>query len=156
MISYCGVIIDNLGTTEIDPTILRILRIFGLFFWLVFFIFTAISKALFGTVCVEGEASLPGMGSVRCALAGDIKVGRHWNFRHIGEALGTLFRIGVTGDAWTEVLEVLGRSPTNLRAPIPMREWQALVNELGYDPKHIPQHDARFNAKLFNDTENSS
>ena len=156
MISYCGVIIDNLGTTEIDPTILRILRIFGLFFWLVFLIFAAISKALFGTVCVEGEASLPVMGSVRCALAGDIKVGRHWNFRHMGEALGTLFRIVVTGDAWTEVLEVLGRSPTNLRPPIPMREWQALVNELGYDPKHIPQHDARFNAKLLNDTENSS
>ena len=63
MIRYCGVIIDNLGTTEIDPTILRILRIFGLFFWLVFFIFAAISKALFGTVCVEGEASLPGMGA---------------------------------------------------------------------------------------------
>jgi Ca2+-binding EF-hand superfamily protein len=192
MISYGGIIIDNLGeSVVVNPTLYRILRIFRifrilrafralkslkgllhivlslvkslpglmnlfLFFWLVLFIFGALSTALFGTVCVEGEASLSGMGAVRCALAGDIKVGRHWNFRHIGEALGTLFRIGVTGDAWADVLEVLGRAPANLMAPIPMREWQELVNELGYDPRHIPQHDARFNAKLLNDTQNST
>ena len=40
--------------------------------------------------------SLPGMGSVRCALAGDITVELRWNFLHMGEALGILLRIGIT------------------------------------------------------------
>ena len=69
---------------------------------MVFFIFSSISVALYGTICVQGEDSLPGMGAVRCALAGDMKVGLHGNFRHMGEALGTLFRKAIVGDAWGE------------------------------------------------------
>ncbi len=42
--------------------------------------------------------NLPGMGAVRCALAGDITVELRWNFLHTGETLGTpSVGIGITG-----------------------------------------------------------
>ena len=42
--------------------------------------------------------SLPGLGAVRGALAGDITVELRWNFLHTGEALGTPSAgIGITG-----------------------------------------------------------
>lgn len=115
---------------------------------LIFFIFGALSCALYGTVCIEGEERLPGMGALRCALTGTMKIGLHWNFRHLGEALGTLFRVGITGDAWAEVLEMLGKGPANLVRPVSLLEWKSFQDLLGYDPLSLPASDVRYNAKL--------
>jgi len=113
---------------------------------MVFFIFSSISVALYGTICVQGEDSLPGMGAVRCALAGDMKVGLRGNFRHMGEALGTLFRMAIVGDAWGDILEVLGTAPALTSHPISAYEWQRFTDVLGYDPRDASE--ARYNHKL--------
>jgi len=123
---------------------------------LVFFIFAALSTTLFGTICVQGEDTLPGMGAVRCALAGDATLSIYGNFRHMGESLSTLFRIGITGDAWADILEVIGKSPPDLMMPLNSRDWHAFVDQLGYDPKELPERDFRYNAKLLNNTDKST
>ena len=135
---------------------LRSLVNLGMMLMLVFFIFAALSTTLFGTICVQGEGSLPGMGAVRCALAGDATLSIYGNFRHMGESLGTLFRIGITGDAWADILEVIGKSPPDLMRPVNSRDWHAFVDLLGYDPKELPERDFRYNAKLLNNTDNST
>ena len=183
MISYAGLIIDNLGASVgLDPTLLRVLRIFRIFrilrafrvfkaarglqkivaslvgslsslanlgtmLLLVFFIFSALATSLFGSVCVEGEGGLPGLGAVRCALAGDNVVGLHSNFRHMGEALGTLFRCS-TGDAWRDILDVLSQSPADVMQPVSSLEWQRFSDLIGFNPLALSEGHARYNAKL--------
>lgn len=183
MISYAGLIIDNLGASVgLNPTLLRVLRIFRIFrilrafrvfkaarglqrivaslaaslsslanlgsiLMLVFFIFSALATSLFGSVCVENEGGLPGLGAVRCALAGDNVVGLHSNFRHMGEAFGTLFRCS-TSDAWRDILDSLAQSPADVMQPVSSLEWQRFSDLIGYDPFGLSQGDARYNAKL--------
>jgi len=114
---------------------------------LVFFIFAALATSLFGTICIEGEAGLAGMGAVRCFMAGDHVLGLHANFRHMGEALGTLFRCS-TSDAWREVLDSLAVHPARAEFTISLREWDVLTDKLGYDPRVLLPSDPRFNSRL--------
>ena len=108
----------------------------GCIFILVFFVFAALAVSLFGTLCVEGEAGLAGMGAVRCFFAGEDVLGLHGNFRHFGEALGTLFR-AQTGDAWADILNVIARSPADHTRTVTAFEWDKLSGLLGYDPREL-------------------
>lgn len=120
----------------------------GCMLLLVFFIFAALSVSLFGTVCVEGESGLAGMGAVRCFMAGDNVVGLHSNFRHMGEAIGTLFRCS-TGDAWRDILDVIGQLPADDKRAISSLEWDKMSDLLGYDAKNLSPEDPRYIPRLF-------
>ena len=119
----------------------------GCIFLLVFFIFAVLSMSLFGNMCVEGESGLPGMGAVRCSLAGNGVLGAHANFRHFGEAAATLFRTQ-TSDAWTDIMHAISTSPVDFTREISTLEWITLSGLLGYNPRDLDVHDPRYDSKL--------
>ena len=119
----------------------------GTILLLVFFIFAALATSLFGTMCVDGEVALGGMGAVRCMLMGDNVLGLHANFRNVGESFQSLLRCS-TGDAWREVLNVIMTPPADNKKPITSMEWNRLTRTLGYDPKTLAPQDPRYNSQL--------
>ena len=123
----------------------------GTLLLLVFFMFAALATSLFGTVCVRGEAGLPGLGAVRCLFAGDHVLDLHANFRHMGESFASLFRCS-TGDDWRSILDVLGRPPAEHLRPLSTVEWGTFVDTLGYDPLALPSDHRLYNPRLVPET----
>jgi hypothetical protein len=125
-ISYGGVIIDHLAAAGLNPLILRIFLINRVSRG--FRAFKALKSANgLQKIVLSLVKSLPDLMNLGLMLALVFFIfAVLWNFRNMGEALGILFCIGVAGDAWADVLEVLGRPPANLREAISIHEWQAL------------------------------
>ncbi len=71
---------------------------------LVFFVFAVLGVSMFGGLCVAGEEAAPGLEAVRCFFSEqgpplDPKI----NFRDVGHALVSLFRVSTT-DGWSALM----------------------------------------------------
>jgi len=84
----------------------------GALLLLLFFIIGVLSVEMFGNLCVEDEVEMSTGGLVdRCRLvAEDQRITKHANFRDIGMAFLTLFRIS-TGDNWSEIMQSCSLQP---------------------------------------------
>jgi hypothetical protein len=109
---------------------------------LVFFIFAVLGVSMFGSLCVAGEETAPGLEAVRCFFSEDgPPLDPKINFRDVGHALIALFRVSTT-DAWSALMFSTLVSP--VRNSISTSTWvkfqQLNGSETSLDYLGPPQH----------------
>jgi hypothetical protein len=99
---------------------------------LLFFVFSVLGVSLFGSVCVSGEETAPGLQAIRCIFSEanpplDPKV----SFRDVGHSLITLFRVATT-DGWSALM--LSVIVTPARPGISEPLWHRFLKLNGTSP----------------------
>ena len=100
---------------------------------IVFFIFAVLGVALFGQLCVQGEDQSPGLEAVRCLFTDTAPGGPldpKANFRDIGHALISLFRVATT-DGWSSFMWSVIQAPQPVRGQISKIVWSQFLAQNG-------------------------
>ena len=100
---------------------------------IVFFIFAVLGVSLFGQLCVQGEDQAPGLEAVRCIFTDTAPGGPldpKANFRDIGHALISLFRVATT-DGWSSFMWSVVQAPQPVRGPVSNIVWSQFLAQNG-------------------------
>eukprot|EP00293_Proteomonas_sulcata_P005016 CAMPEP_0184326480 /NCGR_PEP_ID=MMETSP1049-20130417/142588_1 /TAXON_ID=77928 /ORGANISM="Proteomonas sulcata, Strain CCMP704" /LENGTH=425 /DNA_ID=CAMNT_0026648681 /DNA_START=142 /DNA_END=1419 /DNA_ORIENTATION=+ len=119
------------------PAIMNLFSMLGL----LFFIYGVLGVMMYGELCSDDDLNLSGLKAVRCLFTEeDMVMSRHANFKSLGFALLTLFRIA-TGDDWGTVMDVTELQPG--KREVTSDNWNDFTLQLGYDPSLLPTSDPR-------------